>query len=572
MKKCMLRAVRSIFCIWLLTMVAACSDPPPDQTSSQTDAGVSGRVQTAGNAVGKEFVIYAGSEMSSLEPMIKKWAQKEGHRLVINYKGSIDMMRMMADSTATQADAYWPAHSIWFILGDTGNKVKNKRSIMVSPIVAGLKKTVVERLGWDKQSPTLAEFLEAAQKREFRYAKTSSTQSNSGALFHLAAWWAFAGKPETWTMDIVNNKDLQEKARKMEATVAATSGSSGWLKSKMIKDIQQIDGMINYEAMISEANIGWTTIDKHTGNPRQHPGLLELGHDPLHVVYLADATMMADHPLGYVDKGDTAKAKVFDALQKYLLTPEAQTQMIQLGRRNRLLGMDPSLADEKAFNPDLGFDVHRVIAPIHPPREAVLTAILDLYQEEIRKPSATFWVIDDSGSMYKNGGKEAVQKAMAILLTPARAREYKLQPTPKDFHVILPFSSRPGEPVQAQGNDPAVLSALMEKVTQMRLGGGTDMYAGIAAALELIKHNEDRIKNHFPAVAVLSDGISKGSLETVAEAVKRLELSYVPIHSLSFGSGVDEKQLKDLADAFGGRYFSGKKDVADAFRKMKGYN
>jgi hypothetical protein len=34
-------------------------------------------------------VIYAGSEMSSLEPMIKKWARKEGHHLVINYKGSI---------------------------------------------------------------------------------------------------------------------------------------------------------------------------------------------------------------------------------------------------------------------------------------------------------------------------------------------------------------------------------------------------------------------------------------------------------------------------------------------------
>ena len=67
--------------------------------------------------------------------------------------------------------------------------------------------------------------------------------------------------------------------------------------------------MINYEAMVSEANIGWTTIDKHTGKEVRHPGLIKKGLEPLHVVYICDATMMADHPLGYVDKGDACKGK-----------------------------------------------------------------------------------------------------------------------------------------------------------------------------------------------------------------------------------------------------------------------
>ncbi len=553
---------------WVLIFIVAVLAPGCSDNSGQNNQQGSGTLNdSSGN-----FVVYAGSEMSGLEPMIKKWARKQGVNIEIHYQGSIDMMRMMTDGTATVADAFWPAHTIWFILGDTGHVVKNKRSIMVSPIVAGLKKHVVKQLGWDKTSPTMEQFLAAAKQGRFKYGKTSSTQSNSGALFHLAAWWAFAGKPETWTMDLVKNPDIQARVKEMESTVAATSGSSGWLKSKIVENAGKLDGMINYEAMVSEANIGWTTIDKHTGKEVRHPGLIKKGLEPLHVVYICDATMMADHPLGYVDKGDAAKEKIFNDLQAYLLSADAQKEMITKGRRNRLLAMDPSLADKKAFNPDHGFDVKRVIAPIQPPREDVLTAILDLYQEEVRKPSATVWVIDDSGSMYNNGGKNAVQQAMSILLTPDKAKAYKLQPTAKDIHVVLPFSDAPGRPLTAEGNDPAVLGSLMNKVALMHLGSGTDMYAGVVAALEYIKQNENLIKDHFPAIAVLSDGQSKGSLDSVRQAVVRLNLEDIPIFTLSFGDKADERQLKELATTFGGRYFSGQHNVANAFRKMKGYN
>jgi Ca-activated chloride channel family protein len=255
-----------------------------------------------------------------------------------------------------------------------------------------------------------------------------------------------------------------------------------------------------------------------------------------------------------------------------LLGKEAQKEMIRLGRRTKLLGMDSSLADKKAFNPDHGFDVDRIISPINPPHEEVLTAILDLYQEQVRKPSATYWIIDDSGSMYKNGGKEAVQAAMQILLDPAQARRFKLQPTARDIHVIIPFSKVSGKPLMAQGNDPDTLAELMNQIKGIRMGGGTNMFAGVIAALWLIKQEENELTGHFTAIAVLSDGKSEGSLSDVLSERQRLGLNYIPIHTLSFGSDVDEKQLHKLAAAGGGRYFSGKKDVAHAFRKMKGYN
>jgi Ca-activated chloride channel family protein len=161
---------------------------------------------------------------------------------------------------------------------------------------------------------------------------------------------------------------------------------------------------------------------------------------------------------------------------------------------------------------------------------------------------------------------------MSTLLTPEKAREYKLQPTPRDIHVVIPFSDTPGSPIRAQGNDPAILLTLMDKINRMHLGSGTDMYAGVVAALTYIKQHQEDIKGHFPAIAVLSDGQSKGSINDVRQAVKRLGLEDIPIFTLSFGAEADERQLKELAASFGGRYFSGHHRVADAFRKMKGYN
>lgn len=558
------------FSVWLGIVVLAigvwlggCSEdqPPSTVSSAQPDAG-------PGPDAGA-FVIYAGSEMAGLEPMITDWGRKKGYDIVMRYKGSIDMMEPMARGARGPADAYWPAHTIWFILGDAAGAVKNKRSIMVSPIVVGMKTSVAERLGWDRKDPTLAEFMAAAAAGEFTFAKTSSTQSNSGALFHLAAWHTFAGQPETWSMDLVRNPEIKARVKEMENSVAATSGSSGWLKSRMLEGTE-LDAMVNYEAMVSEANIGWTTIKD--GRQVAHEGLIALGREPLRVVYLEDATMLADHPLGFVDRGVAGRDRIFRELQDFLLSPEAQKEMIRLGRRTKLLGMDASLADKKAFDPDHGFDVDRIISPVNPPHEEVLTAILDLYQEQVRKPSATYWVIDDSGSMYKNGGKEAVQEAMGILLDPARARRFKLQPTADDIHVVIPFSDRAGNPLAARGNDRDTLAGLMRAVRGIRMGGGTDMYAGVVAALRIIGENENELAGHFPAVAVLSDGVSKGSLDAVLGERRRMGLDRIPIHTLSFGSKVDEQQLRDLAAAGGGRYFSGRDDVAHAFRQMKGYN
>ena len=65
------------------------------------------------------------------------------------------------------------------------------------------------------------------------------------------------------------------------------------------------DAMVNYEAVIIETD----------------QQLVSQGKEPLYVVYPEDGLALADSPLGYVDKGDAAKEKLFTDLQQYLLSP-----------------------------------------------------------------------------------------------------------------------------------------------------------------------------------------------------------------------------------------------------------
>ena len=100
------------------------------------------------------------------------------------------------------ADAVWPANSFWISLGDTHQQVKHAQSIMRTPVVFGVKKSVAARLGWIGKPVTVEQILQAAEAGKLRYMMTSATQSNSGASAYLGYLYAFAGRPEALTAKI----------------------------------------------------------------------------------------------------------------------------------------------------------------------------------------------------------------------------------------------------------------------------------------------------------------------------------------------------------------------------------
>lgn len=502
--------------------------------------------------------IISGSENEQLEPIMQKFAEKEKFALNIRYMGSVDIM-LELEKADIEADAVLPANSIWIALGDEKQKrVKNSESIMRSPVVLGVKKSIAKRLKWIGKAVTVQDILKASEAGEIRMISTSATQSNSGAAAYIGYLYAFAGNPQMLTMKHLQDPEVANNIKLMLGNVDRSAGSSGWLKSLFIEKYDQYDAMVNYESMIIEAN-------------RE---LITSGKEPLYAIYPVNGLAIADSPLGYIDKGNQKKLELFSKLQEHLLSSEIQDEIQKLGRRTGLVGMDISIANRDVFNQDWGIDTRKVISPIRFPSANVIRESLRLYQTAFRKPSFTVYAIDFSGSMEGDGEKQ-LKDAMRILLDPNESSRYMLQPSPNDVTYILPFNHQIINEYNSIGNDSSKLRSLLMQVNRLSAAGGTDIYMPVMRAFEIFKNNKDQLENYFPAVILMTDGKSnddKSNLQDLQTFIGNLGFNWdIPAFCITFGEA-DKSQLDAIAQYTSGRVFDGTQDLIGAFRHAKGYN
>lgn len=539
-------------CTALLLYGSGCGREPVPPSSGAAPAAATPAAPAPSSRLSTPFTIVSGSENQDLEPLLREFAAARGVTLVTKYKGSVDIMLDLAAGPAMEADAVWPANALWLTLGDSRKVLKHVESIMQSPVVFGVKRSVAEKLGWIGRPVTVADILAAARAGKFRFAMTSATQSNSGAAGYLGFLHALAGSPDVLTLEHLGDQAVQEKVRDLLSHVHRSSGSSGWLKDLFLARYDALDGMVNYESMIIDAN----------------RALVQAGREPLHVVYTEDGIAVADSPLAYVQKGDAAKEEFFRALVEFLKSDATQLRILASGRRTGLGGTDAAGADRTVFNPAWGIDLKRVISPVPMPAEPVIRTALELYQEGgLRKPSLTAYVLDFSGSM-KGAGDQQLKEAMSMLLDPVQSRQYLIQASPRDTQIVIPFDSRTRASFDATGNDARTLATLRDRILAQQPGGGTDIYAGSAEAMRLLRQRPE-FASSFPAIILMTDGRSQGSVQTLAaELAPERD---IPIFSITFGDA-DPSQLKVLAEMTGGRVFNGQKDLRSAFRSAKGYN
>ena len=180
----------AIFVLCLLA-IAAC-DSAPDAT--------------------RTISIVSGSENETLEPIIQDWAQQNNYRVEMTYLGSLDIARQLQTGNVPY-DGVWPANRLWIDYGDQQNIVRYDESMLRSPVVFGIKRSIAERLGWIGSDVFMEDILEATESGDVRFMMTSATQSNSGASFYLGALYAFAGNPDVLTMDDLEDDDVQHQIK-----------------------------------------------------------------------------------------------------------------------------------------------------------------------------------------------------------------------------------------------------------------------------------------------------------------------------------------------------------------------
>jgi Ca-activated chloride channel family protein len=322
-----------------------------------------------GKSSQQDFVIISGSENETLQPILDQFGQKNNVKIVMHYKGSVEIMQGLAQAEIPY-DAVWPANSLWISLGDKNRKVKDAKSMMTSPVVFGIKKSLAQQLGFVGKTVQVKDILGAIRQQRFSFIMTSATQSNSGASAYIGFLYALLGNPDMITSDHLRTPQLQTDIKELLAGVNRSSGSSGWLKDLFLNG--NYDAMVNYESVLIETN----------------QALIKQGKEPLYLVYPVDGIVFSDSPLGYIDHGDAKKAEVFKKLQAYLLSDNVQAQILKMGRRTGIAGMMGQV-DKQVFNPDWGIDTAKILSPIKLPSAEVIQEALSLYQSEFRKPSFT---------------------------------------------------------------------------------------------------------------------------------------------------------------------------------------
>lgn len=502
------------------------------------------------------LTIVSGSENSTLEPLIQQWAQENNTTVDITYLGSLDIGRMLRTGSITY-DAVWPANRLWLDYGDVNNLVGSEQSIMRSPVVFGIKRSVAEELGWIDRDVFMEDILNAAEAGELRFMMTSATQSNSGASFYFGALNAFADSPDVLTSDDLESEEVQDKITRILGQVNRSSGSSGWLKDLFLEQYNRYDAMVNYEAVIIEAN----------------QELAAQGREPLYVVYPVDGLAIADSPLGFIDRGDEAKADAFARLQEYLLSEPVQQQLLAAGRRATLLGLNPDDASRAVFRPEWGIDLDRVIQPIRFPSTQVISEALTLYQTAFRRPSCTAYVLDFSGSM-SGQGEADLKNAMLTLLDQELAAQILLQGHPRDISTVLLFNQEVINAAEldewtVRGNDPEELLDLFIMIETSFAGGDTSIYNSTRLALQHL--DEIRTPECLPAVIVMTDGRDNmGGYDQLVSYVRSTE-NDIPVFGITFGDA-DRAQLVPIVELTTGRIFDGTANLVEAFRSAKGYN
>ena len=84
---------------------------------------------------------------------------------------------------------------------------------------------------------------------------TSATQSNSGASAYLGFLHAFAGQPDWLTRAHLQARHaVQEHITRFPGRVHRQTGSSGWLMELLLARYDEFDAVVNYEALVIEAN------------------------------------------------------------------------------------------------------------------------------------------------------------------------------------------------------------------------------------------------------------------------------------------------------------------------------
>ncbi|MFD3614204.1 substrate-binding domain-containing protein [Streptomyces sp. NPDC058676] len=473
--------------------------------------------------------VLASSEIADMAPVLDRVEKDTGVKVRPTYMGTLDAVELLATGKADGPyDALWLSSNDYLRLRpDAAKKVVSETPVMSSPVAVGVKPATVRALGWKPDDVTWAEVEQAVQDGRLSYGMTDPARSNSGFATLVSVASALSGAQSALT-----DADVTKATPRLKEFFQGqrlTSGSSGWLAAAYQRR-GNVDALLNYESVLKGI-----------------PGLT--------VIRPRDGVVTADYPLSSLTATDATTREDVRRVTEALRTPEIQREITERTHRRPVVAAVP---------PAPGLDPTRRRELPFPGSRSVADGLLDSYENELRRPSRTVYVLDTSGSM--EGDRLAgLKDALADLTGDFRDREEV---------TLMPFGSRV-KSVRTHVVDPAGpqagLDAIRADTEALTAEGDTAIYTSLEKAYDHLDAGRDT----FTSIVLMTDGENTAGAKAAEfddfYAGLGAAQRETPVFPILFGDS-DRSELEHIAELTGGRLFDARQGSLDgAFEEIRGY-
>ncbi|BCY07021.1 VWA domain-containing protein [Actinoplanes sp. L3-i22] len=490
--------------------------------------------------------VLAGSELADMQPILDEAAKATGVTVKMDFIGSLEGAETVATGKADgKYDAVWFSSDRYLeTIPEAKKRLGTATRIMGSPVVLGVRAAAARRLGWTG-AVTWKDIAAAAARGDFTFAMTDPASSNTGfsALVEVATALDGTGR----ALDDAAINRVAAPLTGFFSGQRVTAGSSGWLTDAFTQPGASVDALVTYEASLVELN---------------RSGKLS---EPLTVVYPAEGVVSADYPLTLLTGASTVARDAHELLGDYLRGSAVQQRIgAATARRPGVPGVALPA----------GLPVTPVELPFPSTRPAI-EGLLTAYQDRLRRPSRTVYVLDVSGSM--KGPRIAALKTALSGLTGVNT---SLTGTYCRFRsreevTLLPFSDRPKAPITVTvdaGNPQPSRDELRTAVNQLKVGGNTAVYDSLVEAYRRLDTATD--KDRFVSIVLMTDGESNRGKDLAAfkkYLTARGSAQHVAVFPIMLGEAA-ESQMKQIATSTGGAVWDARNaDLTKAFCQIRGY-
>ncbi|WP_328300507.1 VWA domain-containing protein [Streptomyces sp. NBC_00435] len=488
--------------------------------------------------------VLASSELSDMDEVLKAAKAATGVGVELTVSGTLDAVEQIASGRADgKYDAVWLSSNDYLRLRpEAAGKLSSETPVMSSPVAIGVKPAALARLGWKPEQVTWSAVHEAVAAGKLTYGMTDPVRSNSGFSALVSVASGLSGAQAALTdADVAK---AQPKLKEFFTGQKLTSGSSGWLAAAYTKR-GDVDALVNYESVLLSMNRDAKT--------------------DLTVIRPLDGVVTAHYPLTLLTSAPAGARESGRALTEYLRGPEAQKAITEKTfRRPVAAGVTPAAGLNTDKRRELPF----------PGTRSVADGLLASYENELRRPSRTVYVLDTSGSMSEEDRIGRLKAALTELTgtgTSGTGQRFR----DREEVTLLPFGDKVKKVlthVVEPGNPGPALDAIRGDVKSLQPEGGTAVYGSLKAAYQ---HLGQGNAEAFTSIVLMTDGQSGDKVKDfdtfyagLPEAQK-----HTPVFAVLFGDS-DRKELGHITELTGGRLFDatdGNGSLDGAFEEIRGY-